>query len=829
MGDFYELFYDDAVVAAEALDITLTSRGKSRDGENIPMAGVPHHAAPGYLARLLEKGFKVAICEQLADPSTVKGIVPRGVTHVVTPGLALEPDTLDARSDNTLAAVVPAEDGDGFGIAALELSRSELRACEVADQGELVAELARLEAREVLLAGGADAVKDALGTILPNAAVRAVPLEEESLDGAPELAEAAPTARRAASMALRYAAKARPADEMRPSRVLRYDPNDALCLDEAAVRNLELVRTLGGERKGSLLSLLDETRTAMGARLLRRRLLSPLRDRNALSRRHDAVEALVVDPTLRGQLRERLAEVGDLERLTTRVELGVAHPRDLGAVRRSLAAAAALSAVLAAAAERSTDDALGRMVPAARTGDVRAILDRALVEEPPTSTKDGGIFAEGYRDDVDELRRLKTQSHDILLELEGRERETTGIGSLKVRYSKVFGYYLEVTRPNLHLVPEHYRRKQTVANGERFITDELAELQARILNAEERLRALEAELFGALRDEVASHGAALRHLALALAELDVHAALAEVAHRHDYVRPELHDEPTLDLEGSRHPVVERLAAAGSFVPNDVRLDADGERLMLVTGPNMAGKSTIMRQVAIAAVMAQAGSFVAAARARIGLVDRVFTRVGASDNLAAGQSTFMVEMTETATILSRASHRSLVILDEIGRGTSTYDGLAIAWAVAEHLHDAVGCRAMFATHYHELTELAVVRDGVVLRNVAAREYGDEVVFLHRLIEGAANRSYGVAVARLAGLPEVVLARARAILGDLESGAALPSGKPSSLRGQLDLFVPAAAPNEPSAVEKTLAELDLDRLRPIDALLTLQRLRDLLEQQ
>ena len=551
-------------------------------------------------------------------------------------------------------------------------------------------------------------------------------------------------------------------------------------------------------------------------------------DRAAIARRHDAVEALVMDADLRRALRESLSRVADLERLATRTELGVAHPRDLGAVRDSLVGAHALYETLRERAGQTTDDALARLVPEDRCEDVLGALETALVEEPPTVAHQGGIFAEGMSEDLDELRSLSTTSKDVLLQLEKRERESTGIGSLKVKYTKVFGYYIEVTRANLHLVPDSYRRKQTIANGERYVTEELEDLQAKILGADERIKALESDLFADLRVRVAAEARRLRALASSLADLDVHAALAELAHLHGYVRPTLDEGLSLELTECRHPIVEHLAEAGTFVPNDVTLDAEGRRLMIITGPNMAGKSTTMRQVALCVIMAQMGAFVPAAEARIGLVDRVFTRVGASDNLGRGQSTFMVEMRETATILADATRRSLVILDEIGRGTSTYDGLAIAWAVAEHLHDGVGCRTMFATHYHELTELAELKDGVVSFNVAAREYGDDVVFLHKLVEGAANKSYGVAVARLAGVAEIVLARAKTILADLEQGAPLPSGRRASLRGksQLELFAGPATPAEPSEVEKTLAQVDVDRMRPLDALLTLSRLKDML---
>ena len=841
LGDFYEMFFEDAVVASQLLDITLTSRSKTSEGEKIPMAGVPHHAAAGYVARLLELGQKVAICEQMEDPSKVKGVVPREVVRVVTPGLCLEPDALDARTHNYLVTVI--ERDGGIGLAALELSTAELRACTVEDGASLLAELARLDPREVLIDAGEE-LREAARKTLPRAAFRAPdgPLDSDGassvlrdLLGAHEAARAASeiaaAGLAAAAEALRYARDSQPGAHVGVSRLGVYDPSSSLVLDEAAVRNLELVRTLDGERSGTLLALVDATRTPMGARLLRRRLLAPLTDVAAIRRRHDAVEALALDASLRDRLRESLAAVGDLERLATRVSLGMATPRDLGGVRDGLRAVAEACRTLAQR-EASTDDVLSRSMPDDACEDVAEMLATALVDEPPAVSTAGGIFREQIDAALDELRQLSASSKDVILELERRERVRTGIGSLKIRYTKVFGYYIEITKSNLESVPDDYRRKQTVANGERFVTPELDELQAKILNADERSRALEAEMFRELGERVREHVPRLRALAARVADLDVHAAFADAAHRYGYVRPEVDDTLSLDMRDVRHPVVERLSAAGEFVPNDVALDADGARLMILTGPNMAGKSTAMRQVALAVILAQAGAFVPASAARIGVVDRIYTRVGASDNLGRGQSTFMVEMRETASILRGATKRSLVVLDEIGRGTSTYDGLAIAWAVAEHLHDAIGCRGLFATHYHELCELGATRPGVVNFNVAAKEYRGEVVFLHKLVPGGANKSYGVAVARLAGVPEIVLARARALLHDLERGAALPSGAPARMRPQdregrpqLDLFA-APAPPPPSAVEETLRELDIDHLTPVDALVALARLKKML---
>jgi DNA mismatch repair protein MutS len=833
MGDFYELFYDDAIVASQALDLTLTSRAKANDGEPIPMAGVPWHAAPGYLARLLSQGFKVAICEQMADPKTVKGIVPREVVRVVTPGLALEPDSLDARTDNQLVAIARV-DGE-LGLAALELTRAELRTCELEGPASMLAELVRLDPREVLWLGGGEDELGSLRRALPRARVAAVRrpesaravveglLEREASERA--IGTLSPASLEACAGALEYARAAQPKSPLGVRAIDAYDPRAQLVLDETAVRNLELVRTLSGDRKGSLLDRLDATSTSMGARLLRRRLLAPL------------------------------AEVADLERLATRAELGIATPRDLGAIRAATRGAERLITVLSSG---TVDPAIAALIPADSVIDVAELLETALVDDLPPIASGGGMIKEGIDPALDELRMLSTSSKDVLLALEQREREASGIGSLKIRFTKVFGYYVEITRSNLHLVPKHFRRKQTVANGERYTTDELDELQTKILSAEDRSRALEVEIFEDLRRRVGKEAHRLRALAFALSEIDVHAALADVAHRLGYVRPLVDDSLVIDLAESRHPIVETLAAPGTFVPNDICLDDGDQRLVVITGPNMAGKSTAMRQVALAAIMAQMGSFVAASRARIGLVDRVLTRVGASDDLSRGQSTFMVEMRETATILAESTRRSLVVLDEIGRGTSTYDGLAIAWAVAEHLHDVIGCRTLFATHYHELCELERLRPGVKNFNVAAREHRGDVVFLHRLTRGASNRSYGIAVAKLAGAPASVLDRARALLADLEGAGALPTGASASLRGrvraevpQLDLFAgappengspsspaaaaPAAAtpaPVDPEgararALADALREIDPDRLAPIDALLALARLRKLLD--
>jgi DNA mismatch repair protein MutS len=837
MGDFYEFFYDDAVEASRLLDLTLTSRSKSPDDEPIPMAGVPHHAATGYLARLLELGKKVAICEQMADPATVKGIVPREVVRVVTPGLVLDPEVLDARAHNYLAAVVAAS--GKFGLVTLELSTTELRGCVLDDAPLLLAELLRLDPREVLVANEAEELRRSLTRLLPRAVLSSLPAYDEHVLERTLSPEGLSDARRdcpaqvlaAASAALAYAERSQPGAKLSLSGIRRYSPSDQLALDEAAVRNLELFRTLAGERKGSLLSLLDETCTAMGARLLRRRLVAPLTEVTQIRRRHDAVEALFVEAGLRDALREALRGVGDIERLATRASARVATPRDLGAIRDALREAVHVRAMLREHEGELSGEIFARLAPRDVCEDLCADLAAVLVDEPPMAIGLGGIVREGADARVDELRALSSSSRDVLLALEEREKKRTGIQSLKVRYTRVFGYYIEVTRSNLGSVPKDYRRKQTIANGERYVTDELEELERKIETAEVQQRALEQECFEQLRRRVAEQASRLYALAQLLAELDVHTSFAEVAHRYDYVRPSVDDGVALAFSDLRHPVVERLSAAGAFVPNDVLLDARlpascpaAARLMVITGPNMAGKSTTMRQVALAVVMAQAGGFVPARAAQIGVVDRVYTRVGASDNLAQGQSTFMVEMQETANILRGATDRSLVIVDEIGRGTSTYDGLAIAWAVAEYLHDVIKCRAMFATHYHELCARAGARAGVRNFNVAAREYQGGVVFLHKLVEGGSSRSYGVAVAKLSGVPEPVLARARAVLGRLEAGEGPLESSALAARPQLEMFV--AKPPAPSPVETTLRELDVEQITPVQALLVLSQLKALL---
>ncbi len=853
MGDFYEMFHDDAVLVSRLLNLTLTAREKDSP-DPIPMAGVPHHAAHGYIANLLQFGHKVAICEQMADPSKVKGIVPRQVVRVVTPGLITDEGQLDARANNYLVAVdgpssVPSEtpsDQASFGIALLDLSTGELSAATVLDLATLLAEIARAEPREVLLAPGMDEFARIGRTVLPSAAFRTDdPLPEDQIDAAIDDAAPEPLAAQArtehavralfaAARALRFARKCTPGARIPVRRITPYDPVKTLRIDEVAQTHLEIVRASDGGKKGSLLDVMDATVTPAGGRMLRRRLLAPLYDVAQIRRRLDEVEVFVTHPRARQDLRDALGRIGDLERLTVRALMGEATPRDLGALRDGLVAAPVAKAALRTIPEPAAMEILGGHVD--EVSDIAEVLSRLLEDRPPPLAREGGILRAGADAEVDELRALQKEGAERVANLEIKLKEATNIPSLRIKFTGTFGWYIEVTRSHLAKVPKDFRRKQTVSGGERFTTDELDDLADRMEHAETRCLEREIEIFGGLVKQVASEASRIRTLAEHLAAWDVASSLADVAHRRDYARPEVDASERIAIEGGRHPVVESYAAAGRFVPNDTTLDCAGERLWLVTGPNMAGKSTLMRQVAHIVLLAQAGSYVPARAATVGLVDRILSRVGASDNVARGESTFMVEMRETAAILRQATPRSLVILDEIGRGTSTYDGLAIAWAVAEHMDEVVRCRALFATHYHELTELAHKRPHVANYSVSAREHGDDIVFLHALAEGPASRSYGVAVARLAGLPESVLARSRSILSLLETGAPLPSGKPASMRGrkgneaQLDLVgAPAgrstALPPGATQALDLLRAVDVDRVTPLEALQLLTKLKGL----
>jgi DNA mismatch repair protein MutS len=811
MGDFFEMFFEDAELAAKELELTLTSRNR-HDPVPVPMAGVPHHAAAAYIQRLVDNGHRVAIAEQVEDPALAKGLVRREVVRVVTPGIVFDPSTLEAATPNWLAAV--ARGKAGLGLAFLDVSTGDLRATTVGQIVHAVAELERLDPREVIVGPGvarADlpALRSTWSEVTPEAWTVEGALRElrDTLgEGTPEPDRDDP-ALPAIGAVLRYA-RDRLGGPPRNVHALRtWRPEAYLVVDATTRRNLELVRTwLGNDRKGSLLGVLDRAATPMGSRRLHDWMSFPLVDPAEIALRHDAVAAFVAAPAVRGAVRRGLSAVADIERIGARVAQGTAHARDLAALGRSLEALPGLFA------EASGLPELAAHLPRDTCSDVWADLERWLVDDPPASVTDGGLIRAGVSDDLDELVRLSLDGVSVLDALEAEEREKTGIASLKIRRHKVFGYTIEVTAANLHRVPERFLRKQTLVNGERFVTGELQDLQDKVLGADERRRELELELFRALRERVAAASARLHTLARGLAELDALAALADVAVRSGWVRPVVDDSFDLDLVAARHPMVEAALVEDRFVPNDLHLDRD-RRLVVLTGPNMAGKSTVLRQVALVVLLAQMGSFVPAEAARIGRCDRIFTRVGAADDLRRGQSTFMVEMAETATILHHATSRSLVVLDEIGRGTSTYDGLAIAWAVAEDLHDRIGCRTLFATHYHELCALADSRPAVANLQVAVSERGGEIVFLRRLREGGASRSYGIQCAKLAGLPDAVVRRASSLLVDLEQR---PPGEPSR------------PPEVTDRLREELRALDPDRLSPRDAHAALYTLRALLDE-
>jgi DNA mismatch repair protein MutS len=843
LGDFYEMFFEDAVVASQALQITLTARSKGDD--KVPMCGVPYHAARGHVARLLAQGFKVAICDQVEEPG--KGtLVKRDVTRVITPGTVFDDQTIEPGEAVCLAAITFGE--SGAGLALLETTTGQLRCGEVDSEARLVDELRRAGARELLFprstppervkavaaaAGAPHVLRDDAEFERGEEQLKRH-LRVPSLDGFGVAGQ--PLGLGAAAAALAYLAETQRAPASHVDRISRLATDGVLLIDEATRANLELERTLqGGKKKGTLLSQLDQTATAPGARLLAEWLRYPLAELAPIQARLDAVEELFGSAVVRGDLERALKPVADVERLVSRLTLRQGNARDLRALCGALLALPALAEVLEARASPLLVQAGAGL---RGLGPLAAELDAAVAEEPPTTLTEGGLIRRGHSAELDELITISEDGKGYLLRLEAREKERTGINSLKVRYNKVFGYFIEITKANLHAVPADYQRRQTTVGGERFITEELKGFEEKVLTAEERRGALEQQLYEALRQRVVAEGTRLRTAAQAAAVADVLRSLAEVASEKGYCRPEVDESETLELTDARHPVVEAMlpADSGGFVPNDVAVSSSGEAaskrhgsLLIITGPNMSGKSTIMRQAALATLLAQMGSFVPARRARVGLADRIFTRVGASDDLARGRSTFMVEMTETAAILHNATRRSLVVLDEIGRGTSTFDGVSLAWAVAEHLHDRIGCRTLFATHYHELQELDRERPRVKNVSISVREVGDKVVFLRKLVAGGASRSYGIEVARLAGLPAEVLARAREVLKNLEAMELDEAGHPQLAHGrkekgraaarggegQLGLF--SAAPDPALvALREELQALDMDALRPLDAL-------------
>ena len=823
LGDFYELFYEDAITAARELEITLTARNKEK-GQAIPMCGVPYHAAEGYLARLIQKGYRVAVCDQMEEAGPGKKLVKREVTRVVTPGTATESSLLRSHENNYLAAVC--RNGTRAGIAHVDISTGEFHATEL-DVSDVNAALENLNVREVLVA---ESVKDVPGlrTALEDwifsldYADRA--LREHfhllTLDGCGLGGRTLAVS--AAGAILHYLRDTQKSALDHLDRPSFYDRSDAMILDAVTVRNLELLEPLfaGETRESTLIHVLDQTCTGMGGRMLRARLLRPCLQLDEIEARLDAVQAALGATIARSETRKLLANVLDLERLLAKLTLGTAGPRELLAFGRSLALVPKLKQQIGAfEAERT------RAI-AARLDDIPELRDRilnAIAEEPPVNLADGGTIRSGYHAALDELRDLSRNSRQYIAQIELRERARTGIQSLKVRFNNVFGYYIEISKANLQHAPADYERKQTLVNAERFTTPELKELESKVLDAEDKMLTLEREIFQELRLFAAEHAARIRQTAAGVAELDVTCALAQVAAENRYVRPSFAASGEIRIVAGRHPVIEKLAEkeALRFIPNDLYFDSESQFIAVITGPNMGGKSTYLRQAAAIVILAQMGCFVPAESAALSIVDRVFTRIGAADNLARGRSTFMVEMTETAVILNTATARSLVVLDEIGRGTATYDGLALAWAVVEHIHQRIRARTLFATHYHELTELADQLPGVANLHVSVKEAGDQIIFLRKVEPGRADRSYGIEVARLAGLPMSVVERAREILTlhERSEQAVTEELTPrASSPTQIQLFEPVNY-----QIAERIRNLKLDELRPIDALQLLSELQ------
>jgi len=849
LGDFYELFFEDAVVASKELQITLTSRNKEK-GQAVPMCGVPYHAAEGYIAKLIRKGFRVAICDQMEDPRFAKKLVKREVTRVVTPGTAVDAQLLEPRENNYLAAAL--EQDGSLGLAFADLSTGDFRATEFSGseaRARFQEEIERMRPRELLLPSATrpEPSSWAPASEISNLKSEISGVTETRLDdwvfheeyGERQLREhfrvatlagygmeSHPLAVAAAGAILHYVRETQRGSLSHFDAVRFYEQHDSLVLDPTTLRNLELIEpAFGGPRDSTLLATLDQCVTSLGARLLKGWLLRPSIHRPEIEARWEAVAEFAHHTIAREELRRVLANIQDLERLLSKVRLETANARDLLALKQSLAHLPLVRQYL----RRLQAPRLAELYEGLdELGDVHEWLEKSIHPEPPVLLTEGNLIRAGYHAELDQLRSLSQNSKQLTAQIESRERERTRIASLKVRFNNVFGYYLEVSKPNLSLVPADYERKQTLVNAERFTTPELKDLEAKILDAEERMQTLERELFVEIRRRVAAEAPRIRRSAQVLAELDVLACFAWLAVKRNYRRPELSEDGEFLIVQGRHPVIERVCETeqgGRFIPNDLFLNLTSDRILIITGPNMGGKSTYLRQAALIALLGQMGSFVPAARAKLPIFDRIFTRIGASDNLALGRSTFMVEMTEAAGILNLATPRSLVLLDEVGRGTATFDGLAIAWAVVEHLQTHSQARTLFATHYHELTELADLLPGVRNCHVSVKESGSNIVFLRKVEPGSADKSYGIEVARLAGLPASVIARAREILTrheqsehTLSERLAARSSSPDQEAVQLTIFTPLNA-----EVVRAIEETDLDNLKPIEALNLLAELK------
>ncbi|BFK20183.1 DNA mismatch repair protein MutS [Mediterraneibacter glycyrrhizinilyticus] len=856
LGDFYEMFFDDAITVSRELEITLTGKSCGQE-ERAPMCGVPYHAVDGYLTRLVAKGYKVAICDQVEDPKQAKGLVKREVTRIVTPGTILDAQAIDETKNNYIMCIVYI--ADRYGVSVADITTGDYFVTELPDGGKLKDEIYRFMPSEIICneafyMSGLDledlkerfhmAVYSLESWYFDDTACREKLMEHFKVSSLAGLGLSDyDCGVLSAGALLQYLLETQKNDLSHMTRITPYTTGKYMMLDSSTRRNLELCETLREKQKrGSLLWVLDKTKTAMGARMLRKFIEQPLIEKQEILRRLDAVEELKQSAISREEIREYLSPVYDLERLITRITYGTANPRDLTAFAGSLSMLPPIRYLLEEMESSLLKDIYAELDP---LEDLCTLVQNAIADEPPLAMKEGGIIRDGYNEEVDTLRRAKSEGKDWLAKLEQDEREKTGIKTLRIKYNKVFGYYLEVTNSYKELVPDYYTRKQTLANAERYITPELKELEDTILGAEDKLYALEYELYCTIRDTIAAEVKRIQTTAKAIASLDVFSSLALVAERNNYVRPKINESGKIDIKDGRHPVVEQMIPNGTFICNDTLLDDKKQRVSIITGPNMAGKSTYMRQAALIVLMAQIGSFVPVSGADIGLVDRIFTRVGASDDLASGQSTFMVEMTEVANILRNATSKSLLILDEIGRGTSTFDGLSIAWAVVEYISDSklLGAKTLFATHYHELTELEGKIDNVNNYCIAVKEKGDDIVFLRKIVKGGADKSYGIQVAKLAGVPDLVIDRAKEIVEELvneditirvseiavggkDSGAkkkAKPKKYDEMDLAQFSLFDTV----KDDDVLEELKNIDVGNLTPVDALNTIYRLQNKLK--
>ncbi len=839
MGDFYEMFFEDAHTGSRELDIALTSRDRGQK-DGVPLCGIPYHAAEVYISKLLEKGYKVAVCEQVEDPKLAKGIVKREVVRVFTPGLSM--DSLHLGSGETNYLMAFCAEGEVFGLACIDISTGDFKACQVSGFDIFLNEVLRNEPKEALtlksfqdhpcferfkkafergVINYVDEMREKDLLSLHSIETQ-FPLEKE------KVLREAPLAAFSAEMAFDYAKENQKTALSHIQRLVFYRVQDFMVIDEVTKRNLELTQSLSGQgKKGSLFWVLDETMTAMGSRKLREWLNYPLMDAVEIGQRLEAVSDLREKKIERKDLRDLLKEIQDIERLTSRIYLGHANARDLIGLKKSLKNLPDLRRSLISFEAAFIGDLSSGIED---FDDLYRLLEASIVDDPPLTIREGGIIKSNFNGDLDELRKISKEGKGWILQLEAEERKKTGISSLKIRYNQVFGYYIEITRSNLHLVPDRYIRKQTLVNGERYFTPELKEFETKVLGAEESICQLEYRIFEEIRERISEAAPRLQKAASTVASIDVLSSLAEVADRYGYCKPVVDEGTRVMLHDGRHPVIERMTLQERFVPNDSEIDCDEHQILIITGPNMAGKSTYLRQVALIVLLAQMGSFVPAKDAHVGVIDRIFTRIGASDNIMMGQSTFMVEMMETARILNQTTSKSLIILDEIGRGTSTFDGLSIAWAVVEHLHDQPRLRpkTLFATHYHELTELALTKERVKNYNVAVSEWNNEIIFLRKIVEGGTNRSYGIQVARLAGLPQNVIDRAKEILLNLEKGELDSMGMPkiartknpagrSKLPSQLSLF------GQLDPIRSELKRIAVERLSPLEALNVLDELK------